>query len=128
MKIKKLTLAQRQKKIRELEAVHKKVNAELNSLRAEQHTDIGDLNVNRMRKASGELTDERLLVGFLYMLMRDVATPGQIERIMLQLSNSHDFHTGTSEPLDLTNGWLGMYAQDVAERLIFNAITWKKPL
>lgn len=122
------TLKSRQKKIRALEAEHRRVNAELNALRADQQTAMADMNVGRMRKASGELTDDRLLVTFLYMLLRDELPAGRVERIMLQLSNAHDFATNKIEASDLTNGWIGRYAQDIAERLLNNPVTWKKPL
>lgn len=117
-------LAHRQKQIRKLEAEHTVLNAKLNSLRFEHETDIGDLNVARLRSVSGEITDTRLLVLFLYMLMRDTATPGRIEQIMLTLSNAHSFHKSDNpEPFTLTNGYLGEYAQDVANRLLYDPVT-----
>jgi len=122
------TLKSRQKQIRALEAEHRRINAELNALRTDQQTALSDMNVGRMRKASGELTDDRLLVTFLYMLLRDELPAGRVERIMLQLSNAHDFATNKIEASDLTNGWIGRYAQDIAERLLNNPVTWKKPL
>lgn len=122
------TLKSRQKKIRALEAEHRRVNSELNALRADQQTAMADMNVGRMRKASGELTDDRLLVTFLYLLLRDELPAGRVEWVMLQLSNAHDFATNKIEASDLTNGWIGRYAQDIAERLLNNPVTWKKPL
>ena len=123
--------SRRAKKIAELEAEHGRINQKLNKLRLDRETALGDLNVQRMRKASGEVDDDNLLVAFLYMLMRDAATPGKIEQIMLTLSNEHDFSsTPPDHPrsLQFTNGWLAEYARDVAGRLQRNVITRHDPL
>lgn len=62
-----------------------------------------------MRKASGSVTDERKLVGFLYTLARDHLTTGQLEAIMEQVEIPGRW--------EFTNGWLAKWAQHVAERL-----------
>jgi len=84
-----------------------------------------DSNVARMRKKSGHVNDTRLLVGFLYMLMRDKMTPGNIEGILLELSNAHDYDESEVRTFQFTNGWLAKYAQDVADRLLANKKTLK---
>jgi hypothetical protein len=84
-----------------------------------------DLNVARMRKKSGSVNDDRLLVGFLYMLMRDQIAPGRIEGILLELSNSHDYDKSEVRTFQFTNGWLAKYARDVADRLVANKKTLK---
>lgn len=80
-----------------------------------------DENVKRMRKKSGRVNTKSALVTFLYLLMRDVATPGQIEQILLSVSNANGREDKKSfETMQLTNGWLGKYCIDVAERLSVN--------
>lgn len=79
-----------------------------------------------MRKKSGYVNDKRLLVGFLYLLMRDRVTPGMIESIVLEISNAHDHKTAKIEKFEFTNGWLAKYCQDVADRLLKQPITKKK--
>lgn len=82
-----------------------------------------DENVKMMSHLSGEKSTNRLLVAFLYMMMRDVVTPGSIERIILALQDRNDT-TGTSG-LKLTNGWLAGYAEYTADRLLHNWISKK---
>ena len=75
-----------------------------------------DKNVARMRRASGSVNGN-LLETFLYMLMRDHLQVGVIEGIVLGLSNEHDYGTAKDDPFEMTNGWLALYAKDVARRL-----------
>jgi len=67
-----------------------------------------DKHIKELRKRSGAVTYKGQLTSFLYELMRDVATPGEIEKIV---NNSPD------EPVLYTNGWLAEYAADLAKRL-----------
>lgn len=69
----------------------------------------------RVRLASGEINDERRLVAFLYVLMRDHLTPGHVEEIMR--SHIEVGNRPLGEPVMYTNGWLASYAQDLADRL-----------
>ncbi len=64
----------------------------------------------RMRKASGDVADDRPLVAFLYVLMRDHLPPGAVETIMSRHVEGFGVH-------DFSNGWLARHAQDLAERL-----------
>lgn len=84
-----------------------------------------DLNIQRMRKQSGELTTNSLLVTFLYILLRDEVPAGKIERIMLQLTNPHDYDNPerVHQEVSLTNGWIGKYAEDIAARLLNEKMT-----
>jgi hypothetical protein len=86
-----------------------------------------DKNVDRMRKASGSINDKRLLVAFMYVLMRDRVTPGVIEHILLELSNAHNYDKWEFEEHEFTNGWLAKYAQDVVQRLTDNKKTKLNP-
>ena len=61
------------------------------------------------RKRTGNVDDDRPLVGFLYELMRDHLPVGVVERIA-----RNSAYTGTTS---FTNGHLARYAQDLAERL-----------
>lgn len=67
--------------------------------------------INRMRQASGEVSDSRRLVKFLYLLARDHMTIGQIESL---LDESCFGHGGS---VVYTNGWLAEWAKDAADRL-----------
>lgn len=62
-----------------------------------------------LRERSGEVTINGKLVSFLYELMRDYLTPGEIEKIV---QDSEDEPT-----VVYTNGWLAKYAEDLANRL-----------
>ena len=64
-----------------------------------------------IRKRSGEVQSNSLLVGFLYILMRDHLTPGKVEGIMFE-------HCSPGVASIFTNGWLAKYAEDVANRLL----------
>jgi hypothetical protein len=61
-----------------------------------------------MRKRSGEVESDDLLVRFLYELMRDHVPPGIVEGLMGHVDRT---------PTLFTNGWLAEYAKDIAERL-----------
>lgn len=62
-----------------------------------------------MRDRSGNVTDSRPIVQFLYLLMRGHVHPSAIEDILLQID-----YTG---PTIFTNGWLAAYCKDVVNRL-----------
>lgn len=63
-----------------------------------------------LRERSGAVDDQDALVGFLYVLMRDHLTPGDVEELVRRNS--------TLRPsIQFTNGWLAQYAQDLATRL-----------
>lgn len=67
--------------------------------------------IKRMRKKSGSIDDNRLLVDFIYIIGRDYIPLGKIESIMLMIDK------GKKTKSEFSNGWLAEYAQDVAERL-----------
>ena len=64
----------------------------------------------RMREVSGNVSDSRPLVAFLYDLMRDELVPGRVEKLLEQLNPE-------CTEWVFTNGWLARHAQDIAERL-----------
>lgn len=66
-------------------------------------------HMEQIRQRSGNITIDCKLTSFLYTLMRDHVQPGIIEEIMLN-------HIG-EETVSYSNGWLALYAQDVAKRL-----------
>lgn len=78
----------------------------------------------RMRKESGTIHDDRRVVAFLYLLMRDHLTPGLVENLVesattqrmakFSVEGSHVF---------FTNGWLARHAQDIADRLGIRQVT-----
>jgi hypothetical protein len=68
---------------------------------------------DRMRMASGTVSDPRPLVTFLYLLMRDEVTAGRVEKLIDQIG----LVDGSVEASVFTNGWLALHAQDVAARL-----------
>jgi hypothetical protein len=80
---------------------------------------IEALNINRdgrydhertheLREASGSVNINSKLVGFLYELMRDYVTPGQIEALVQNC---------TEPECQYTNGWLARYAENLANKL-----------
>lgn len=92
---------------------------------AHQNT-VKDANVKRLRKKSGSVKDPRLLVAFLYVLMRDVVPAGVIEGTLLKLSNENAEDKETQHEYMLTNGYLAKYAQDIATRLESGRLTGQK--
>ena len=79
-----------------------------------RHRPPTDAEIARMRAKSGEVTDTRPLVVFLYRLMRDYVPMSDIEEVMT------DCNLDTYDPRvrSFTNGWAAMYAQDIADRLL----------
>jgi hypothetical protein len=68
--------------------------------------------MDELRVRSGDAVSDDFLVAFLYRLLRDHTSPGEVERIVMDLSAVADgtvFH--------FTNGWLAAYAEDLATRL-----------
>jgi len=67
----------------------------------------------QMMVRSGNVHDPRPLVAFLYFLARDGMPVGDIEGILIRLSElERDFGE-----YGFTNGWIARWAQDAAERL-----------
>lgn len=64
-----------------------------------------------MRARTGEVTDHRRLVAFLYLVVRDHVVPGAVEELLNDIA-------GVSGPFEFTNGHLARYAQDIAARLV----------
>ncbi len=63
-----------------------------------------------LRERSGSIEYDDKLVSFLYELMRDHLTAGQVEALVRE--SAHTGHT------IYTNGWLANYAKDLASRLL----------
>lgn len=61
-----------------------------------------------MRDRSGTIRIKSHLVSFLYQLMRDHVPTATVEEIMLDSSDPDVIYT---------NGWLALYAEDIAKRL-----------
>jgi hypothetical protein len=59
---------------------------------------------------SGNVKIINPLTEFLYILMRDHVTPGVVEKIMTERISGRPY-------TDYSNGWLALYADDVAKRL-----------
>ena len=66
------------------------------------------LENQRLRTKSGSVSKTDPLIGFLYDLMRDFLPPGVIEELAQNQS---------SKETQFTNGWLAIYAEDLASRL-----------
>lgn len=63
---------------------------------------------------SGKVVTDSLLVSFFYDLLRDHVLPGVLEKIVTSIEYVSD--KGQIEHT-LSNGWLALYAEDVAARL-----------
>lgn len=61
-----------------------------------------------MLERSGKIKITNKLVSFIYELMRDHITPGVLESIVQNSLDSEVYYT---------NGWLALYAEDIAKRL-----------
>ena len=64
----------------------------------------------QMFDRSGSIVITDNLVSVLYTLMRDEIPPGKLEAIVRDIE-SHD------KTIQYTNGWLALYAKDLADRL-----------
>lgn len=62
----------------------------------------------KQKERSGDVNFEDKLVSFLYELMRDHIPPGKIEDLVRNSSSKKTFYT---------NGYLALYAKDIADRL-----------
>lgn len=68
-------------------------------------------------KRSGGIKSNNLLVGILYELIRDGdISPGRLEMVVQENIVLSENKTG----FEFTNGYLAMYAQDLATRIIAN--------
>lgn len=61
-----------------------------------------------IRERSGHMDSDDPLVQFLYLVLRDKILPADIEEIMKQIPDGQT---------EFSNGWLAMYAIDIARRL-----------
>lgn len=61
-----------------------------------------------LRERSGNIRLHSRLTSFLYDLMRDHVPPGVVEQLVQE---------ATDPDVKYTNGWLALYAQDLAQRL-----------
>lgn len=64
-----------------------------------------------LRTASGTFTSDDPLVGFLYDLMRDNVTPGQVQSLITRIKGQ------PTKNAVFSNGWLAQYAEYLAEQL-----------
>lgn len=74
--------------------------------RAEHH----QAEMEALRERTGRVTSSDPLVSFLYLLMRDRMTVGDVEQLVLEIS-------ADTPPAVFTNGHLARYAKDLAARL-----------
>jgi hypothetical protein len=75
----------------------------------EEQAAMFKFETNRIREVSGEIDSTDKLVCFLYELMRDHLPPGKVQQIV--------FNSIHKETTRYTNGWLALYAKDLAESL-----------
>ena len=66
----------------------------------------------KLHERSGSYASSSPLVSFLYILMRDYLTSGDVEEILLK----HVEET-RGKAATFSNGWVAKHAEDVAERL-----------
>jgi hypothetical protein len=65
-----------------------------------------------IRKVSGDVNDDRPLVDFFYMLLRDHLPAGTVEKLVQEAEEDLD-----KIPMEYTNGYIAKYAQMLAGRL-----------
>lgn len=70
------------------------------------------LNKKLRQDDSGSVTIQNNLISFLYSLMRDYLPTGTIEKIVQEIENKD-----LNQPADYSNGWLALYAENIANRL-----------
>ena len=86
---------------------------ELNKIKKKQEglDEEHKLQNDALRERSGHHVSSNKLVCFLYELMRDHISPGQIETLVRNTSPDY------GGEWVFTNGWLARYAEDLAKRL-----------
>ena len=62
-----------------------------------------------LRARSGTVRFNSKLISFLYTLLRDHVSPGDVEKLVREACSEPD--------VIYTNGWLALYAEDLAKRL-----------
>lgn len=65
-----------------------------------------------LRRRSGEVNGSVALISFLYEILRDCIQPGDLEPIVQGIEGE-----GLGANVHYSNGWLALYAEDVAKRL-----------
>lgn len=93
-------------------AVEAMARQEEMKMRRDTEASIVASQSERMRLASGQVSDRRKLVAFLYMLLRDHLTVDKVESMMMQLATLEEGHES-----HYTNGWMASHAKDIALRL-----------
>lgn len=68
---------------------------------------------SQMQEASGNIVIENKFTAFLYLLMMDKLTSGEVQVIINRVINEKN----ENEPFIYTNGWLAQYA-DYLRKLI----------
>ena len=83
--------------------------------------DPNDTMAQTLRARSGSVNTTDPLVAFLYVLLRDHVQPADVEYVMKQVSLEHGIMLQLgdveTQEFQLSNGWLGCYAKDIAARL-----------
>lgn len=64
-----------------------------------------------VKERSGEKRSDKVLVAFLYLLIRDHLPAGTVEQLASEVSASG------AMPASFTNGWLAGHAEDIARSL-----------
>lgn len=70
------------------------------------------IQVPDLRTRSGSVRSSDPLVSFLYTLMRDHMTPGEVEAILQEEVEKY-----AGKEVEYSNGWLATYSKDLAQRL-----------
>ncbi len=69
-------------------------------------------HMKKLREDSGHIVYNDKLTDFLYELLRDHLSAGEVEQILIHVLQDHE-----NCPVNFTNGWLAEYAHHVAEKL-----------
>jgi hypothetical protein len=67
--------------------------------------------ITNLKLASGNVQSKDKLVNFLYLLMREHLTFGQIAKLIEEVENDGD------ENIEFTNGFAANYAKFISEKL-----------
>jgi len=73
-----------------------------------------------LRKRSGSVDTNDRLVSFLYMLLHDHLSAGVVEQLVCNAIRVERYLAQKTPPgiSEVSNGWLALYAKDLAERLV----------
>lgn len=87
----------------------------MNEITSEQFEEFSIEKNDALRERSGTISIKGKLVDFLYTLLRDHLPASKVEELVRDTEYSFEKSDGLNV---YSNGWLALYAQDLATRIL----------